>query len=61
MPKLELVPIRELTTNNTLLHIPKNDTLLEIIDFIVIAKLTMQIIQIPTAKISEIACKSKCK
>jgi len=44
MPKLELVPIRELTTNNTLLHIPKNDTLLEIIDFIVIAKLITQIV-----------------
>ena len=50
--KSELVFIRELITIYTLLHTFKNNTLLEIAN--AIAELTTQIIQISTAKISEI-------
>jgi hypothetical protein len=53
MPKSELVLVREPITNDTLLHTPKNDTLLEITDFTITAK-PMQIIQIPTTKTLEI-------
>jgi len=49
---LEPILIRELTTIYTLLHTPKNDTLLENAD--AIAELTTQIIRIPIAKILEI-------
>jgi hypothetical protein len=49
---LELILVVELTTIHTLPHTPKNDTSPENAD--TIAELTTQIVQIPTAKTSEI-------
>jgi hypothetical protein len=52
MLESELVPIREPTTIHTSPYTPKNDTSPENAD--AIAEPTTQIVQIPTAKISEI-------
>jgi len=52
--ELELVLIIKPITIYTLLQTPKNDTLLKITDFTIIAELITQIVQISTAKTSKI-------